>query len=136
MAGLAGGFLNYIPTGQSTGMESEEVDSVVQEIVATLDNLFHAEKRARLQVSALEEREYPLAATFEMVRDLEADSAIEEALAGFGFEYHTVDDDAELWISDEHGLMVFLSFTAPDGRYYNYRIVAFDVVGEDEERSA
>ncbi len=116
-------------------MESEEVDSVAQEIVATLDNLFHAEKRARLQVSALEEREYPLAAAFEMVRDMETDSAIEEALTGFGFEYHTIDDDAELWISDEHGLMVFLSFTAPSGRYYNYRIVAFDVVGEEEEEN-
>ena len=32
--------------------------------------------------------------------------------------------------------MVFLSFTAPDGRYYNYRIVAFDVVGEDGEEGA
>lgn len=117
-------------------MESEKVDSVAQEIMVTLDNLFLAEKRARLQVSTLEQRQYPLAATFEMVRDMEADSAIEEALARFGFESHTIDDDAELWISDEHGLMVFLSFTAPDGRYYNYRIVAFDVVAEEEEEYA
>jgi len=117
-------------------MEPDEVDPVVQEIMATLDDLLLAEKHARLQVSALEERQYPLAATFEMVRDMEVDSAIEEALAGFGFDYHTIDDDAELWISDEHGLMVFLSFTAPDGRYYSYRIVAFDVVGEEEEETA
>ncbi|HOI13129.1 MAG TPA: hypothetical protein PLG75_04690 [Methanoculleus sp.] len=114
-------------------MGLEEVNLVAQEIMMTLDNLLLAEKQARLQVSALEERQYPLAATFEMVRDMEADSAIEEALSRFGFEYHTIDDDAELWISDEHGLMVFLSFTAPDGRYYTYRIVAFDVLGEEEE---
>ncbi|KLK88430.1 hypothetical protein SZ63_05265 [Methanoculleus sediminis] len=117
-------------------MEPDEVDSVAQEIMATLDNLFLAEKQARLQVSALEEQQYPLAATFEMVSDMGTDTAIEEALAGFGFEYHTIDEDAELWISDEHGLMVFLFFTDPDGRYYNYRIVAFDVVGEEEEISA
>ncbi|KDE56299.1 hypothetical protein [Methanoculleus sp. MH98A] len=117
-------------------MEPEEVDSVAQEIMATLDNLFLAERQARLQVSALEEQQYPLAATFEMVTDMGANTAIEEALSGFGFDYHTIDEDAELWISDEHGLMVFLFFTAPDGRYYNYRIAAFDVVGEEEERSA
>lgn len=117
-------------------MEPNGMDSVVQEIMVTLDSLFLAEKQARLQVSALEERQYPLAATFEMVREMGAGSAIEDALAGFGFEYYSVDEDAELWISDEHGLMVFLFFTAPDGRYYNYRIVAFDVVGEEEERSA
>ncbi len=117
-------------------MGLEEANPVAQEIMATLDNLLLAEKQARLQVSALEEQQYPLAATFEMVRDMEGDGAIEEALVGFGFEYHTIDDDADLWISDEHGLMVFLFFTAPDGRYYNYRIVAFDVVGEEEEVTA
>ena len=31
--------------------------------------------------------------------------------------------------------MVFLSFTAPDGRYYNYRIVSFDVIGGDGEEA-
>lgn len=113
-------------------MGMEEIDTVAQEIMATLDNIFLAEKRARLQVSALEERQYALAATFGMVQEMEVGNAIEEALTGFGFDYHSVDDDAELWISDEHGLMVFLSFTAAEGRYYNYRIVAFDVIGEDE----
>lgn len=117
-------------------MGLEETDAVAQEIMATLDNLILAEKQARLQVSALEERQYPLAATFEMVQDMEAGGAIEELLTRFGFEYYTVDDDAELWISDEYGLMVFLSFNAPDGQYYNYRIVAFDVVGEDAEETA
>ncbi len=117
-------------------MGSEETDTVVRRIMAALDGVFLAEKQAGLQVSALEERGYPLAATFEMVRDMEAGNALEETLAGFGFEYYTVDDDGELWISDEHGLMIFLSFTAPDGRYYNYRIVAFDIVGEEEEESA
>ncbi|MDD3070687.1 hypothetical protein [Methanoculleus horonobensis] len=114
-------------------MEPDETDTVVQDIMATLDNLFLTEKQARLQISALEERQYPLAATFEMVSDMDTGTAIEEALVGFGFEYHTIDEDAELWISDEHGLMVFLYFTDPDGRYYNYRIVTFDVVGEEEE---
>ncbi|HQD26682.1 MULTISPECIES: hypothetical protein [Methanoculleus] len=113
-------------------MGSEETNAVAQEIIATLDSLFLAEKRAKLQISALEERQYPLATTFEMVQEMEVDNAIEEALTEFGFEYYTVDDDGELWISDEHGLMVFLSFTAPDGRYYNYRVVAFDVIDEDE----
>lgn len=117
-------------------MEPDKVDVVAQEIMVTLDRLFLAEKQARLQVSALEERQYPLAATFEMVSDMDAGTAIEEALAGLGFEYHAIDEDAELWISDEHGLMVFLYFTDPDGRYYNYRIVAFDVVGEEEELPA
>lgn len=116
-------------------MEPGDVDFVAQEIMATLDNLFLAEKRARLQVSALEERQYPLAATFEMVQDMGTETAIEEALTRFGFDYHIVDEDAELWISDEYGLMVFLFFSSPDGRYYNYRIVAFDVVGEEEEVS-
>ena len=113
-------------------MGSEETNAVAQEIIATLDSLFLAEKRAKLQISALEERQYPLATTFEMVQEMEVDNAIEEVLTEFGFEYYTVDDDGELWISDEHGLMVFLSFTAPDGRYYNYRVVAFDVIDEDE----
>ena len=117
-------------------MGSEETDTVAQEIMTALDNLILAEKRARLQVSALEERQYALATTFRMVKEMEVDNAIGEALAGFGFGYYTIDDDAELWISEEHGLMVFLSFTAPDGRYYNYRIVAFDVVGEDGEEEA
>ena len=117
-------------------MGSEETDTVAQEIMTALDNLILAEKRARLQVSALEERQYALATTFRMVKEMEVDNAIEEALAGFWFGYYTIDDDAELWISEEHGLMVFLSFTAPDGRYYNYRIVAFDVVGEDGEEGA
>ncbi|WOX56227.1 MULTISPECIES: hypothetical protein [unclassified Methanoculleus] len=117
-------------------MGSEETDVVAQEVMTALDTLFLAERRAKLQVAALEERQYPLAATFGMVREMEAESAIEEALAGFGFEYYTVGDDAELWISDEHGLMVFLSFTTTDGRYYNYRIVAFDVIGEDREEDA
>ncbi|MCK9278998.1 MAG: hypothetical protein M0P22_13025 [Methanoculleus sp.] len=116
-------------------MESGEADTIAQEIMAALDDLFRKERVARLQVSALEERQYALAATFGMVRDMEADSTIEEALVGFGFEYYTVDDDAELWISDEHGLMIFLSFTAPDRRYYSYRIVAFDIIGEEEEES-
>ncbi|WP_317063726.1 hypothetical protein [Methanoculleus caldifontis] len=110
----------------------EETDAVVQEIMAALNGLLHRERHADLQASALEEREYPLAETFRMVQDMETESAIEEVLTKFGFAYYTVDDDAELWVSDDHGLMVFLSFTAPDGRYYNYRIVAFDVVGEDE----
>ena len=117
-------------------MGSEETDAVAQEIMTALDTLFLAEKQARLQVSALEGRQYPLAATVEMVQEMKTGGAIEELLAGFGFEYYTIDDDAELWISDEHGLMVFLSFNAPDGRYYNYRVVAFDVVGEDEEETA
>lgn len=128
--------LIYTGTPKVPGMGSEEVDTVAQEIMATLDDLFLAEKRARLQVSALEERQYALATTFRMVKEMEIDNAIEEALAGFGFDYHTIDDDAELWISEEHGLMVFLSFTAPDGRYYNYRIVTFDVASEDEEEGA
>jgi hypothetical protein len=97
-------------------MGLEEVNPVAQEIMATLDNLLLAEKQARLQVSALEEREYPLAATFEMVQDMEADSAIEEALIRFGFNYHTVDDDAELWISDEHGLMAVSYTHSPSPR--------------------
>lgn len=117
-------------------MEPDETDTIVQEIRTTLDNLFLAEKQARLQVSALEEQQYPLAATFEMVSDMDTGTAIEEALDRFGFEYHSIDEDAELWISDEYGLMVFLYFTDPDGRYYNYRIVAFDVIGEDEEETA
>lgn len=116
-------------------MGSEETDTVAQEIMATLDTLFLAEKRARLQVSALEDRQYALATTFRMVQEMEADSAIEEALSGFGFGYYTIDDDAELWISEEYGLMVFLSFTAPDGRYYNYRIVSFDVISGDGEEA-
>lgn len=89
-------------------MGPDEMDPVVLEIMATLDSLFLAEKQARLQVSALDAQDYPLAATFEMVRDMESDAAIEEALSGFGFEQHTLDDDAELWISDELGLMVSL----------------------------
>ena len=113
-------------------MGSEETDIVVQEIMAALDDAFLAEKYARLQASALEGQQYTLAATFRMVQDMEIESAIAGILARFGFAYYTVDDDAELWISDEYGLMVFLSFTSPGGRYYNYRIVAFDVVGEDE----
>jgi len=117
-------------------MGSEETDAVAQEIMTTLDNLILAEKQARLQVSALEEQQYPLTATFEMVQEIEAGGAVEELLTRFGFEYYTVDDDTELWISDEHGLMVFLFFNAPDGQYYNYRIVAFDVVGEDAEETA
>lgn len=117
-------------------MGSEETNAVAHEIMTTLDNLFLAEKQARLQVSALEEQQYALTTTFEMVQEMETGGAIEELLTGFGFEYYTVDDDAELWISDEHGLMVFLSFNTPDGRYYNYRIVAFDVIGEDEEETA
>ncbi|MDD3933192.1 MAG: hypothetical protein PHP55_04980 [Methanoculleus sp.] len=125
----------YTDRSKVPSMGSEEADTVAQEIMAALDDLFRKERRARLQVSALEERQYALAATFRMVQDMEADSAIEEALAGYGFEYYTVDDDAELWISDEHGLMVFLSFTAPGGQYYNYRIVAFDIIGEEEEES-
>ena len=84
------------------------------------------------QVSAIEVQDYPFGATFEMVRDTESDAAIEEALSGFGFEQHTLDDGAELWISDELGLMVFLFFTTPDGRSYTYRIVRFEVAGEDE----
>ncbi len=96
-------------------MGSEETDTVAQEIMATLDTLFLAEKRARLQVSALEDRQYALATTFRMVQE--------------------IDDDAELWISEEYGLMVFLSFTAPDGRYYHYRIVSFDVIGGDGEEA-
>jgi hypothetical protein len=122
----------YTDRSKGTDMGSEETNAVAQEIIATLDSLFLAEKRAKLQISALEERQYPLATTFEMVQEMEVDNAIEEALTEFGFEYYTVDDDGELWISDEHGLMVFLSFTAPDGRYYNYRVVAFDVIDEDE----
>ncbi len=110
----------------------EEGDAVAQEIMAALDRLLHREKCADLQASVLEERQYALAETFRMVQDMEVESAIEEVFTRFGFMYHTVDDDAELWVSDEHGLMVFLSFTAPDGRYYNYRIVTFDVVGADE----
>jgi len=89
-------------------MGPDEMDPVVLEIMATLDSLFLAERQARFQVSALEVQDYPLAATFEMVRDTESDAAIEEALSGFGFEQHTLDDDAELWISDELGLMVSL----------------------------
>jgi len=122
----------YTDRSKGTDMGSEETNAVAQEIIATLDSLFLAEKRAKLQISALEERQYPLATTFEMVQEMEVDNAIEEVLTEFGFEYYTVDDDGELWISDEHGLMVFLSFTAPDGRYYNYRVVAFDVIDEDE----
>jgi hypothetical protein len=113
-------------------MGSEETDIVVQEIMAALDDAFLAEKYARLQASALEGQQYTLAATFRMVQDMEIESAIAGILARFGFAYYTVDDDAELWISDEYGLMVFLSFMSPGGRYYNYRIVAFDVVGEGD----
>lgn len=122
----------YIGNIQRTDMGSDELDPIVLEIMATLDNLLLAEMQARFQVSALEAQEYPLAATFEMVRDMEADAALDEALSGFGFEQHALDDDAELWISDELGLMVFLFFTASDGRSYTYRIVRFEVVGEDE----
>ncbi len=93
---------------QPTGMGPDGMDPVVLEIMAVLDSLFLAERQARFQVSALEVQDYPLAATFEMVRDTESDAAIEEALSGFGFEQHTLDDDAELWISDELGLMVSL----------------------------
>jgi hypothetical protein len=118
-------------------MEPDEVeDLVVQEIMATLDSLFLAEKQARLQVSALKERQYPLAETFEMVQDMGTDTSIEEALIRFGFDYHAIDDDAELWISDDYGLMIFISFTDQDGRYYNYRIITFDIVDEDEEVAA
>jgi hypothetical protein len=113
-------------------MGPDEMDPVVLEIMAVLDSLFLAERQARFQVSALEVQDYPFTATFEMVRDTESDAAIEEALSGFGFEQHTLDDDAELWISDELGLMVFLFFTTPDGRSYTYRIVRFEVAGEDE----
>ncbi|HRT12262.1 MAG TPA: hypothetical protein P5131_03740 [Methanoculleus sp.] len=113
-------------------MGPDEMDPVVLEIMAVLDSLFLAERQARFQVSALEVQDYPFAATFEMVRDTESDAAIEEALSGFGFEQHTLDDGAELWISDELGLMVFLFFTTPDGRSYTYRIVRFEVAGEDE----
>ena len=114
----------------------EDMDPVAQEIMAALDCVLHRERCAGLQASALEERQYALTETFRMVQDMENETAIEEVLSKFGFAYHSIDDDAELWISDEHGLMVFLAFTAADGRYYNYRIVAFDVVGEDEEVEA
>jgi uncharacterized protein (DUF2164 family) len=114
----------------------EDIDPVAQEIMAALDCLLHQERCAGLQASALEERQYALTETFRMVQDMQSENAVEEILTKFGFVYYGIEDDAELWISDEHGLMVFLAFTAPDGQYYNYRIVAFDVLGEDVEGEA
>ena len=116
-------------------MGSEETDCAAQEIMAALDNVFLAEWCVRLQASALEGRQHALTATFWMVQEMEIVSAIDGVFGRFGFKYRMVDGDAKLWISERYGLMVFLFFTSLDGSYYNYRIVAFDVVGEGDVRT-
>jgi hypothetical protein len=116
-------------------MEPDETDVVVQQIMDVLDGEFQKEKIARLQASALENGQYALSTTYEMAQDMEREIAIEDLLTRYGFEQYSVEDDAELWISEEYGLMIFLYFTDADGRYYEYRIVAFDILGEAVEET-
>lgn len=116
-------------------MGSEATDSVAQEIMAALDDVFCVERCVRLQASALAARQHALAVPFWMVQGMEIEKAIDRVLERFGFAYSMVDGDTELWISDRYGLMIFLFFTSRDGRCYNYRIAAFDVVGERDART-
>ncbi len=116
-------------------MPFDEVDEVIHRIQAVLEGTALQEQSARFQVSALEERNFPLSKTYEMAVDMEHDAAIEGELERLGFEYYPFGEDgmSSLWISEEYGLMVFLEFDTNDGRFYNFRLLSFDVISEAEE---
>ncbi len=113
-------------------MSPDDAVDVIPRLQAVLEGAALRQKYSRLQASALEKQQYALSRTYEMTMDMECDIAVEDELTELGFQYYPLgeDSDAELWISEEYGLMVFLDFDANDGLFYQYRLLAFDVVSE------
>ncbi|MDN7024984.1 hypothetical protein FGU65_08810 [Methanoculleus sp. FWC-SCC1] len=119
-------------------MSPDDVVDIIPRLQAVLEGAALREQYARLQASALEEQRYALSRTYEMTTEMECDIAVEDELTALGFQFYPLggDSDAEIWISEEHGLMVFLDFDANDGQFYQYRLLAFDVVSESVEEAA
>ncbi len=113
-------------------MSPDDAVDVIPRLQAVLEGAALRQKYARLQASALEKQRYALSKTYEMTMDMECDVAIEDELNALGFQYYSLgeDSDAELWISEEYGLMVYLDFDTNDGLFYQYRLLAFDVISE------
>lgn len=119
-------------------MSPDDAVDIIPRLQAVLEGAALRQQYARLQASALGEQRYALGRTYEMAAEMECDIAIEDELTALGFLFYPFGEgsDAELWISEEYGLMVFLYFDADDGLFYQYRLLAFDVISEAVEEAA